>query len=60
MVLNAKSGSIIVFHDSAKAFPLLEYCLPRALDYLSGRGFGFERLVNPRVPVKHREDNIAL
>ncbi len=60
VVLNAKNGSIIVFHDSAKAFPLLEYCLPRALDYLSGRGFSFERLVNTRIPLKHRENNIVL
>lgn len=32
---NVKSGSIIVFHDSVKAFPNLEYTLPRTLEFLS-------------------------
>jgi len=36
---NVKSGSIIVFHDSAKAFPNLEYTLPKTLQILSKRGF---------------------
>jgi peptidoglycan-N-acetylglucosamine deacetylase len=36
---NAKSGSIIVFHDSIKAFPNLEYTLPKALKYWQEKGF---------------------
>lgn len=36
---NIKSGSIIVFHDSKKAFKNLEYVLPRTLDYLQKNGF---------------------
>jgi len=41
---NVKSGSIIVFHDSVKAFPNLEYTLPKALKILSERGFVFEAI----------------
>ena len=41
---NVTSGSIIVFHDSVKAFPNLKYTLPRALEYLAVKGFVFEKL----------------
>lgn len=37
-----KSGSIIVFHDSIKAFPNLEYTLPKALKYWTEKGFLFD------------------
>ncbi|MEJ6982109.1 polysaccharide deacetylase family protein [Pedobacter sp. P351] len=37
-------GSIIVFHDSLKAFDRLKYVLPKALDYWSDRGFLFKNL----------------
>ena len=43
-----KGGSIVVFHDSEKAFPLLEYCLPRTLDFFAAKGFRFERLLKSR------------
>ena len=36
---NVESGSIIVFHDSIKAFPNLEYTLPKALKYWAAKGF---------------------
>lgn len=39
---NVKSGSIIVFHDSVKASPHLEYTLPKALEILNERKFVFE------------------
>lgn len=41
---NVKSGSIIVFHDSIKAFPNLKYTLPKALKYWATKGFVFEKL----------------
>jgi peptidoglycan-N-acetylglucosamine deacetylase len=41
---NVQSGSIIVFHDSVKAFPHLEYTLPKALKYYKEKGFVFEKL----------------
>ena len=36
---NVKSGSIIVFHDSHKAFKNLEYVLPKTLEFLNNSGF---------------------
>jgi peptidoglycan/xylan/chitin deacetylase (PgdA/CDA1 family) len=39
VVTNAKPGSVIVFHDSEKAFPRLEYVLPEALAYFATHGF---------------------
>lgn len=39
---NAKPGSIIVFHDSEKAFPNLRYALPETLKYFAERGYRFE------------------
>lgn len=36
---HVQSGSIIVFHDSVKAFPNLEYTLPRTLEFLSKNNY---------------------
>lgn len=41
VVLRASSGSIIVFHDSEKAFQKLQYILPKILYYFSKKGFQF-------------------
>lgn len=41
---NTKSGSIIVFHDSLKAFENLEYALPRVLQHLAEHHFSFETI----------------
>ena len=41
---NVSSGSIIVFHDSVKAFPNLEYTLPKALKYWTAKGFVFDTI----------------
>ncbi|WP_018617246.1 polysaccharide deacetylase family protein [Segetibacter koreensis] len=38
VVSNTKPGSIIVFHDSEKAFPRLEYALPKALQFFAEKG----------------------
>jgi peptidoglycan/xylan/chitin deacetylase (PgdA/CDA1 family) len=40
----AKAGSIIVFHDSEKAFPHLKEILSPILESLQGKGFSFENL----------------
>ena len=37
-------GSIVVFHDSEKAFPKLEYTLPRMLSHFSEKGYLFKAL----------------
>jgi peptidoglycan/xylan/chitin deacetylase (PgdA/CDA1 family) len=44
VILQAISGSIIVFHDSEKAWERLEYALPKVLEYFNGQGFEFECL----------------
>jgi peptidoglycan/xylan/chitin deacetylase (PgdA/CDA1 family) len=41
---HCKNGSIIVFHDSLKAFRILEYALPLVLENLSEQGFQFKTL----------------
>lgn len=41
---NVKTGSIIAFHDSKKAFTNLEYALPRTLDFLKKKGFVCEKI----------------
>jgi peptidoglycan/xylan/chitin deacetylase (PgdA/CDA1 family) len=39
VVNNTKPGSIIVFHDSEKAFERVENALPRCLEYFSTAGY---------------------
>jgi peptidoglycan-N-acetylglucosamine deacetylase len=41
---NAAEGSIIVFHDSEKAFPKVEYVLPAALRFFTEKGYIFRSL----------------
>ncbi|MBA4198608.1 MAG: polysaccharide deacetylase family protein [Chitinophaga sp.] len=41
---NAGNGSIVVFHDSAKAWERLKIALPKSLEYLSAKGYQFKRL----------------
>lgn len=41
---NATNGSIVVFHDSQKAFPRLQYALPKALQYFKENGYIFGSL----------------
>ncbi|HKZ67813.1 MAG TPA: polysaccharide deacetylase family protein [Chitinophagaceae bacterium] len=44
VILNAKNGSIIVFHDSQKAFSRLEFFLPAVLNFFETKGYRFEKL----------------
>lgn len=41
---NVSAGSIIVFHDSEKAFNNLKYVLPEMLKSLKERGFAFDKI----------------
>jgi hypothetical protein len=41
VTLHTRPGSIVVFHDSAKALPRLEYALPRALSFWVEKGYRF-------------------
>ena len=38
----SKEGSIVVFHDSEKAYEKIQYVLPKVLSYFSERGYQFE------------------
>jgi peptidoglycan/xylan/chitin deacetylase (PgdA/CDA1 family) len=44
VIKHTEAGSIVVFHDSLKAFDRLEYVLPRALEYWSKEGYTFNAL----------------
>lgn len=44
VISKSKSGSIVVFHDSAKALHVLQVALPLVLSYFSGAGFSFETI----------------
>lgn len=41
---NAKKGAIIVFHDSAKAFPVLKQVLPRVLQFCKEQQMHLEKI----------------
>ena len=42
---NSTNGSIVVFHDSLKAFDRLQYALPRALEFWHEKGYAFKQLI---------------
>ena len=44
VIRNCTNGSIVVFHDSEKAFPNLEYSLPKALKKFADEGYKFKKL----------------
>ncbi len=44
VINNTKSGDIIVFHDSEKAFERLSVALPKTLEYFSKRGYEFKKI----------------
>lgn len=46
---HTRPGSIVVFHDSEKAFPNLKYALPKYLDYLSAEGYTFAAITGQMI-----------
>lgn len=44
VIRNTRNGSVIVFHDSLKAFDRLKFALPAALKFLIARGYQFHTL----------------
>ena len=40
-------GSIVVFHDSLKAWPTMRYVLPRMLAHFAERGYSFRAIPQP-------------
>ena len=46
VLLSARRGSVVVFHDSLKAESRMKYALPRVLEHFSAKGYRFESLEN--------------
>jgi len=44
VLLNTRPGSIVVFHDSEKAWKRLVYALPKVLEYFTEKGYSFEKI----------------
>lgn len=44
VILNTEPGSIIVFHDSAKAWDRMQYALPRVLEHFTNENYSFKSL----------------
>lgn len=44
VIENTRNGSILVFHDSLKAFDRLKYTLPKTLSHFKEMGYQFETL----------------
>ena len=53
VINHATGGSIIVFHDTLKAFPRLEKALPAILSYFNHLGYRFEILAEEKFKVTH-------
>jgi len=45
VLLNASPGSIILFHDSTKAYDKMAYALPKVLAYFSDKGYQFKSII---------------
>jgi len=44
VVNNVVDGSIVVFHDSEKAYERLRYSLPKVLEYFANQGYQFHKI----------------
>lgn len=44
VINNTKSGDLVVFHDSIKAFRNMQYALPRMITHFKEKGYRFESL----------------
>ena len=43
-VYHSKNGSIVLFHDSEKAFPRMQTALPKMLAHFASEGYTFEAI----------------
>ena len=59
VISNVTDGSVVVFHDSLKAQPKLEYVLPRVLETLTNRGYKFEGLNDKELINRAQKKKIA-
>jgi len=44
VIKNYRAGSIVLFHDSIKAWERLQYALPRFIEHALHEGYSFEKL----------------
>lgn len=44
VVKNTENGSVIVFHDSVKAFDKLKIVLPKVLEHFNDKGYSFKKI----------------
>lgn len=44
VINHVENGSIIVFHDSLKAWDRLQYALPKTISHLQAKGYTFKTL----------------
>ncbi len=44
IIQHSENGSVVVMHDSVKAFPRLKIALPKVLEYFAEKGWKFERI----------------
>lgn len=42
VIKNVRPGSVIVFHDSEKAFPRMKDALPKVLEHFNAKGYRFD------------------
>jgi peptidoglycan-N-acetylglucosamine deacetylase len=45
VIKNSRPGSIVVFHDSARALPVLKESLPIVLEYFTENGYAFDTIM---------------
>ena len=45
VLINSGSGSIVLFHDSEKAYERMGYALPEVLEYFSKKGYRFDKII---------------
>ena len=57
--MKTKPGSIVVFHDSLKAFEKLQFVLPKVLQYFTEKGYRFEALQSEEDAQKARYSKTA-
>ena len=50
VVSNANSGSIVVFHDSQKSYPILKKVLPKVLKHYHQQGYTFKSITEDCFP----------
>ncbi len=54
VIRNTREGSIVVFHDSEKAFKRLEVALPQTLDFFSEKGYRFRAITEEMIGIRKK------